>query len=245
MAARTPTFAWLVLLAACSGARVAGVPVPPPRPPFTLALALAEAAPPAPVAALDVSGVLEAPAVDGTSGDLVLTVQDGTRTATAAMPAALEPARVAAWKGQPVRLTASSGPGALDLSLTAADGRVLLLVISRRFPERLPGRPDDWGTPPDLPLRRVPDVSVLRTTGDTNDCVALSVHYPLEVVGGRSPLRLPPDQWQPATWRGHTVALLNRDAWWVRRSSCAGVEGAGFTVLVRAEPEETAPPAAP
>ncbi len=227
----------LLVLVGCASARVSAVAVPPPRAPFTVALTLADDGPPLPVAALDVAGVLEDAGAERGTGALLLLVRDGVRTALATLPAGLEPERAAAWRGRPVRLAASVAADAVDLSLTdATDGHLLLLLVSRRFPDRLPGRPDDWGTPPDLPLRRVSDVSVLRTTGDENDCMALSVHYPLEVVGGHTPLRLPPDQWQPATWRGQSVALLNREAWSVRRSSCPGVEGAGFTVLVRGEP---------
>ena len=242
MSTRAPAFAVLLLLSiACGAARVSSVPVPPPRAPFALALTLAGQGASAFVAQLDLTGTLQGVDTDHATGDLVLTVADGTRVAAASMPPALEPARAAAWKGQAVRLTAEVAPDAVDLQLTGADGRVLLLVVSRRFAERLPGLPDQWGTPPDLPLKRVSDVSVLRTSGDANDCVAVSVHYPLEVAGGRRPLRLPPDVWQPATWRGQGVALLNREAWMVRRSSCPGVGGAGFTVLVRDEPDASAP----
>lgn len=232
----------LLALVACSSTRLSSVEVPPPQAPLALGLAVDDGGPPRFTTAVNVRGVLEVVETDRETGDLRLAVRDGTRRVTVTLSRALEPALAAPWRGRVVQLEASVGPAGTDLALTDAEGnRLLLLVVSRRFDDRLPTRAEDWGTPQDLPLRRVTGASVLRTTGDLNDCVALSVHYPLEIPGGPTPLRLPLGAWQPATWRGHVVAFLNCDSWAYRRSSCPGLEGAGFTLVVRDAPEAAAP----
>jgi hypothetical protein len=228
----------LLALAACSSTRVSSVAVPPPHAPFALALTVSESDTVAVVSQVIANGLLEVVEAERPTGRLLLGVRDGSRLVTLALSRAFDPALVADWRGLAVHVEATVAPEGTDLELTEAEGQgLLLLVVSRRFADRLPGKPDQWGTPADLPLRRVAGASTLRTTGDENDCVALSVHYPLEVVGGPAPLRLDPDTWAPATWRGRAVGLLNHEAWWYRRSTCPTLEGAGFTVIVRALPQ--------
>lgn len=228
----------VLALVACSSSFVSSVAVPFPRAPFALALTLSENDAVTVVSQVSARGVLEVVEAERPTGRLLLGVRDGARLCMLALSRAFDPALVADWKGLAVNVEATTGPEGADVSLTEAEGGgLLLLVVSRRFAERLPGRPDQWGTPADLPLRRVAGASTLRTTGDENDCVALSVHYPLEVVGGPAPLRLDPDTWAPATWRGRAVGLLNHETWWYRRSTCPTLEGAGFTVIVRALPQ--------
>jgi|GEM_PF-4978215 len=233
----------LVALVACSSARLSSVEVPPPRAPLALGLSIDDRGVSRFTTAVSVRGVLEVTEGDRETGALRLVVRDGTELVTATLARAFEPGLTAPWRGRAVQLDASMGPEGTDLALSdTADNRLLLLVVSRRFDERLPTRPDGWGTPPDLPLRRVVGASVLRTTGDLNDCVALSVHYPLEIPGSPTPLLLPLGEWQPASWRGHVVAFLTSDCWAYRRSSCPGQEGAGFTLIVRDAPDAVSPP---
>jgi hypothetical protein len=195
--------------------------------------------------ALSLIGRLVEVGLVGGEGRLRLVVEEADRRVTLLVDWASSEVPLLGWLDRPVRLEARSRALGRDLRVTDDEsGRLLLLLASRRFPERFPSDPRGWDWPEDIPLSRRATRSQIRSLADEYECFRLSFHYPLWMKDAAPARSLIPGVWATLSWRGASYRLLNRDTWWVRRHSCPGGMGAGatFVAYLSGEPEDPEDP---
>jgi hypothetical protein len=232
----------LVLLLACGGARVDSVPVPAPRGSASLSAHLYTREQRFEVERSAVTGVVTAvERMEGSDG-LLIAIDGEDKQLRLELAFVSELARLEPLVGQTVRASVRVGKRDARAALRGdPDGALLALFVLHTFEARLPIEPEVPDLPADMRLYRGAAAEHVRTADGPDGCFELSFHYTLKVTAEERSYVIPPGHWQDVELDGQAFAMMNRDTWWTRKSSCAASSpsGVALALLRAARPDQT------
>ena len=229
-----------MLLVACGGARVDSVPVPTPRGSVSLSAHLYTREQRFVVERSAVTGVVTAvERMEGSDG-LLVAIDGEDKQLRLELAFFSELPRLEPLLGLPVRASVRIGKRGARVALSGdPDGALLALFVLHTFEERLPIEPEVPDLPADLRLYRGAAAEHVRTADGPDGCFELSFHYTLKVTAGERSYVIQPGHWQDVELGGHGYAMMNHDAWWTRKSSCAASPPSGVALVLLGKADHT------